>query len=182
MRPRGLALLLVAAACTAPARFTASSVDRNSGALHATVVKADLEKAIARATHAAESRGLALLKRRQRTDGSVVVSFTAEVETRVLRDERGAPTGETHRHESRYWFRFSARTDGTTTLTVLGVPSFDGQVACPPLLNERFAVCEPPDVGARVGDSVADSVWRDWRLDVSGRVEADTITAIFGQL
>jgi hypothetical protein len=193
-----LTAVVWASGCVFGRSFQNSSADHNNGRLHMFQTPGELETVADAVVSIMESSGATLVKRRETSVGTVVLSFRVSVER--VSGSRSESTG-LYTQPSR-WFR--AGTFNTQSITqtdyiaygalfyvelvpleqlvelrALGLPVIDGMTACPTLVA-RYRTCRPVPSGSP--QSVAEVVSKRTGISVTGAKEAEVITGLFGQL
>lgn len=178
--------------------FDNSSVDFNGQNLHRFRTPGDPETVADAVVTIMEASGASLVKRRDSSRGSVILSFRVAVE-RVVGGR--SSTSGVYSAPSR-WFRAGSFGSSTTTtidyvaygalfyfelvpiqggveLEALGLPVIDGVTACP-LAADAYRDCRPMLPRGEAG--FAENVQRRSGISVSGAKEAEVISGVWAQL
>lgn len=201
MRSLGaLAAVFIAAGlagCVVGRPFVNSSMDFNEGKMHQLMVNGDIAGVADAVTAIMKERGAVIVKRREFSDGALILSFRQE-EERV----RGARAKTSSRHfgsskaltlgssttdvayesvffGSLYYVELNAAGE-RVTVEAVGLPVVQGRTACPELVNARFRACKPAQSSSE--DSFAREVSDKLGVNVAGRKEADTIGGLMAEL
>lgn len=178
------------------APFINSSIDFNRGEMHHLILQGDPELIEEGVISIMNERGASLIRHRETSRGSTVLSFRTERERERGRDGStvglsvgrlfGSPVVVAGSESTVDYVEFGglfyvelASSGETTTISVLGLPVVDGVTACPSLARQLFRVCEP--AVARSGD-FAEVVFRTRGVSVDGAREAEFVRGVFAEL
>ncbi len=196
----GVLFVLLGMACTPKhgRAFDNSSVDFNGNNIHRFRTPGDHETVVDAVVTIMEASGASLVKRRESSRGSVILSFRVAVD-RVVGSR--SSTAGVYSAPSR-WFRVGTFGASTTTsvdyvaygalfyfelmpirggveIEALGLPVVDGLTACP-LAAEYYRDCRAALSPGEL--DFAENVQRRSGISVSGAKEAEVITGLWAQL
>ena len=170
-----------------------SSLDMNEGKPHTvTLESSSLSEIVSRITVLGEKRALIVVQKD-------CTETTCELVYKRTDDAKSKTVGSTSEHGSgtsskvtgstdTYNLTFSSRIfvtltleDGNVAVEMLGVPTVNEGMSCPPLLEERGA-CTAQQFTVQGDQTPASSFKAQWGADISGKLEAELITGIFAEL
>ena len=170
-----------------------SSLDMNEGKPHTvTVESSSLSEVVDRITVLGEKRSLVIVEK----DCTETI---CELLYKRMDDAKSKTVGSTSVHGSgssaqttgstkTYNLTFSSRIfvtltqeDGKVAVEMVGVPTINEGLSCPPLLEGRGA-CTALPFNVQGENTPASSFKAQWGADISGKLEAELITGIFAEL